>query len=187
MSALVNSVITVNAKQNFDNSPAQQCALSSQKRSAAAAAAHGLEQNSSRDLVEQCSSSYISYFQWQLPVQVATIMADQDLDFEHEEMSEDDGGRNPAPAPTVASKIQRGRGHQSSDDRGARGGVYDRLQSDAKTAGGARSIEGWVIFVTGVHEEATEDDIIDAFAVSEVSYRVMLLMYSCCASAIDDL
>ena len=39
--------------------------------------------------------------------------------------------------------------------------------STAISPGALQSIEGWVIFVTGVHEEAQEDDIIETFSEYE--------------------
>merc|ERR1712071_306814 len=38
------------------------------------------------------------------------------------------------------------------------------LPEEGEASGPARSIEGWVIVVSGVHEEAQEDDVFEAFA-----------------------
>ncbi|KAI0281112.1 hypothetical protein BGY98DRAFT_960019 [Russula aff. rugulosa BPL654] len=66
---------------------------------------------------------------------------------------------------------KRGRGFQSSAV-GNEGGVvseqtYDRVEStqvrDSDTRA-ARSVEGWIVLVTNVHEEATEEDVTEKFA-----------------------
>jgi RNA-binding protein 8A len=39
----------------------------------------------------------------------------------------------------------------------------ETARSSPQRLGPQKSVEGWVLFVTGVHEEAQEDDIRDAF------------------------
>lgn len=54
-------------------------------------------------------------------------------------------------------------------DRGYADGDYDVMDHGGEEEGTApgdpaKSIEGWIILVTGVHEEAQEDDVHEAFA-----------------------
>ncbi|KAK9273568.1 hypothetical protein L1049_018378 [Liquidambar formosana] len=66
----------------------------------------------------------------------------------------------------AAPKKTKGRGfrEEGDADRNARlaGRDFDSLDSDGGP-GPQRSIEGWIILVTGVHEEAQEDDLQNAF------------------------
>ncbi|KAL7596356.1 RNA-binding protein Y14A [Lactuca sativa] len=68
-------------------------------------------------------------------------------------------------AAAAAPKKTKGRGFREETDTG-RGnrmsGRFDSLDSDGGP-GPERSIEGWIILVTGVHEEAQEDDLQNAF------------------------
>nr|GMD79285.1 RNA-binding protein 8A-like [Ipomoea batatas]GMD80845.1 RNA-binding protein 8A-like [Ipomoea batatas] len=102
------------------------------------------------------------------------------VDFEPEEddlMDEDvDASSSPrAPIPRIKSAIgdsssapkkTKGRGFRedaAEADRNARMSArFDSLDSDGGP-GPERSIEGWIVLVTGVHEEAQEDDIHNSF------------------------
>ncbi|WFD20352.1 proteasome regulatory particle subunit [Malassezia caprae] len=50
------------------------------------------------------------------------------------------------------------------DGDGVRSSQFERLPADGDQDGhAAQSMEGWVLVVTNVHEEATEDDVLDVF------------------------
>ncbi|OMO51717.1 hypothetical protein COLO4_37539 [Corchorus olitorius] len=104
------------------------------------------------------------------------------VDFEPDEddlMDEDAGGDaySQAPMPKLKSAItggastslsgtkKKGRGfHEDDADRHSRlaSRDFESLGSDGGP-GPQRSIEGWIILVTGVHEEAQEDDLHNVF------------------------
>ncbi|GJN31819.1 hypothetical protein PR202_gb20266 [Eleusine coracana subsp. coracana] len=103
------------------------------------------------------------------------------LDFNSDDddlMDDDAPEANPAPAAprlrstiaaggdsSAAARKTKGRGfrEEPSSSRPLAGrGDFDSLGSD-DGPGPLRSIEGWIILVTGVHEEAQEDDLHNAF------------------------
>merc|ERR1712224_58269 len=62
-----------------------------------------------------------------------------------------------------AGRRIKGRGGEDDDRYAGKAGQFETLPSEGDD-GPARSIEGWVIVVSGVHEEAQEDDVFEAFA-----------------------
>ncbi|KAL4124033.1 hypothetical protein PRIC2_009875 [Phytophthora ramorum] len=66
-------------------------------------------------------------------------------------------------------RVVKGRGAGSaamdSNRYPAESGVFEKLQASPRDHSTAlQSVEGWLLFVTGVHEEAQEEDVMDAFA-----------------------
>ncbi|OCH96336.1 RNA-binding domain-containing protein [Obba rivulosa] len=64
---------------------------------------------------------------------------------------------------------RKGRGFQSAagnESAVTSEQTFDRVDESAQAAEtrAARSVEGWIVLVTNVHEEATEEDVMDKFA-----------------------
>jgi RNA-binding protein 8A len=105
-------------------------------------------------------------------------MADLDFTVEDEDVVEaeeapmEEEGKQLAPNDlrnTILAK-KKGRGFkETARDEEPGGNVrYDSLDAGGGAAGSgggpAKSVEGWVLFVTGLHEEAQEEDVVEAFA-----------------------
>merc|ERR1719249_588590 len=84
---------------------------------------------------------------------------------------EDGAGGEDLSALKDKAKRRKGRGFGGGEERRGEGGIYDRLggKDGADTDGAGepgpqRSVEGWILFVTGIHEEASEDEVFDKFS-----------------------
>jgi RNA-binding protein 8A len=67
----------------------------------------------------------------------------------------------------VAAGKKKGRGFREPDrDEAGQHGSNARYESlePAGGSGPAKSVEGYVLFVTGLHEEAQEEDVVESFA-----------------------
>ena len=76
-----------------------------------------------------------------------------------------------------AATRRKGRGFDDDRRRNRHEDGYDRIGDSDVAAGGGnepgpqRSVEGWILFITGIHEEAQEDDIHD-----KVGNKIELLL-----------
>mmetsp|Transcript_17053 Transcript_17053/g.23866 ORF Transcript_17053/g.23866 Transcript_17053/m.23866 type:complete len:170 (+) Transcript_17053:74-583(+) len=96
---------------------------------------------------------------------------DEDVDYEESELTENTDVTEETDVTEVDKKSRRkmkGRGFQeqgSLDGRyGGRSGKFEGMEDAKSRNGNAKSVEGWILFVTGIHEEAQEDDVYDLFA-----------------------
>merc|ERR1712194_440696 len=57
----------------------------------------------------------------------------------------------------------KGRGVAGSSTTMQEKQAFESIEKDGSVKGPAKSVEGWIIFITGLHEETQEDDIHDKF------------------------
>lgn len=89
----------------------------------------------------------------------------QETDEMLDEVEEEAPTRNARTNKNFKGRGSRGGNDDNADRYAGKGGVFETIQGeDDKPGGPIRSIEGWIVFISGVQEEAQEDDLKDTFA-----------------------
>eukprot|EP00741_Cyanophora_paradoxa_P021412 tig00021351_g20670.t1 len=88
-----------------------------------------------------------------------------------DEMLDEGAEAAPRRGHDAAGRKIKGRGANNSamdveakERYAGRGGVFESIPDSGSGPGPQRSVEGWIVMVTGVHEEAQEDDIFEKFS-----------------------
>eukprot|EP00468_Gymnochlora_sp_CCMP2014_P009089 CAMPEP_0167763214 /NCGR_PEP_ID=MMETSP0110_2-20121227/13224_1 /TAXON_ID=629695 /ORGANISM="Gymnochlora sp., Strain CCMP2014" /LENGTH=167 /DNA_ID=CAMNT_0007650225 /DNA_START=8 /DNA_END=511 /DNA_ORIENTATION=- len=97
---------------------------------------------------------------------------DEDVDYEENELTdnteETDQTEMDKKSKKKSKREMKGRGFKERggvDSRyDGRSGKFDSVKDGKSHSVHQRSVEGWIIFVTGIHEEAQEDDVYDLFS-----------------------
>lgn len=75
-------------------------------------------------------------------------------------------GDNDVEMEDVVANAEKSKGRGLAQARNREKIIYDVVDEESNASGGGpqRSVEGWIVFVTNIHEEATEDDVHDKFS-----------------------
>jgi RNA-binding protein 8A len=87
------------------------------------------------------------------------------MDDDEQQPRQQRGGGAQLKSVAVGGGKKKGRGFREADrDDGGSNARFESLDPGSGSTGPARSVEGYVLFVTGLHEEAQEEDVVEAFA-----------------------